>query len=306
MDTEKTQLVCHILATAPELQRNVLAWLLVSQRVADVQLSANQDSLCNKLAQGQSDLAVIVVDNRRSDLPACLLRYPDLRVLVLTESRRTGSIMAWLHQGATDVVSLAKPDAVQHSISRLLDELILRRQQLELQQCIKEQQKLIESLQSCVAKTPTDDHKDTPDTDSVTGLPVRENILARLQQMLLSSSKSSRYTAMLVEVAIPLSGSRQTGVERTMQELALYRAAHAIESLNDNDSVLGRVNDNALLLMRRSNVNQASRDSASQVRKLLGSLGGLLDPPKDVRINTLNLSATSMSAAEVVARLERR
>jgi len=59
------------------------------------------------------------------------------------------------------------------------------------------------------------------------------------------------------------------------------------------------------LLIQSSYDEPVSRDAANRVRDSLGSLGGLIDAQTDVRINTMNLPATtSISANEVVARLE--
>ncbi|MBX2835657.1 MAG: hypothetical protein KTR35_02305 [Gammaproteobacteria bacterium] len=144
----------------------------------------------------------------------------------------------------------------------------------------------------------------TTATDSVTGLPARSTLVKSVQKLLQNSDRKSRYTAMRVR----LFGQRSTkleGIDRTVQDLTLYRAADVLQKSFPEDTVLGRINQNALLIVKPTD-NSDSRSIAKRVRNLLGSLGGVLEEPDDLRINTLNVAGASLSADELVARLEKR
>ena len=145
-----------------------------------------------------------------------------------------------------------------------------------------------------------------PGTDSVTGLLARDSVLQGFQRLLHSGRQTKRYTAMLVQLLTSDEASRTTAVSRTLQDLTIYRAAEMLQENFVGNTLLGRVSHDALLLIRPSTAVDASRLAANRVREVLGSLGGLLDAPNELRINTLNLAATSLSAAEVISRLERQ
>lgn len=337
MNPEIPQLSCLVLARQDDHHKLVSSWLGVSKRVGSVTAVQSDESLCQQLSSVAScQLCIIVVDSPEQTLPACTLRYPDMRLLVLTASRKSGKLTDWLQQGATDVVSVRKSVAAQHAISRLIDECIenLKQQSLKtrIQQLDHEVTYLKSMLQSdkrSFAITASNDtqHSATGQVetdllctkppvikdivtknklrDVATGLPARSSVMNRFQKMLQSDIKAPRFTATLVRILTDKNTEAQSGAEKTVQDLTLYRAADALQKRMVQGTILGRVNQNALLLIQSSDIEPASRDGANRVRETLGSLGGLIDAEKDLRINTVTLPAkTRISADEVVARLE--
>jgi len=396
------------MASSPLRHSQISEWLRFGRRVERVDATDSAIELRHRLSERSYDLAVIIIDKGKQQLPLCLRRYPSMRVLVLTEARKSGALAKWLQQGATDVASLQTLPAAHHAISRLVNECSLNRQVLalldqstqqrlivkallarhpedfalwqngELQQLnnqiadatglminangvINEQPKLdwvSMSAKYPIGKlrtnepgeqlmgdnTPLHDQqlhnqqlhlqrirhhgkvarlmqvntrpalvKNLPEqnvpeqnTDSVTGLLARDSMLQGFQRLLQSGRHSKRYTALLVQLVTAEESARTAVVNRTLQDLTIYRAADTLQRNFVGNTLVGRVSHNALLLIRPSTAVDASRLAANRVRDVLGSLGGLLDAPNEIRINTLNLAATAMSASEVVARLERR
>jgi len=103
--------------------------LRISARVGDITPCRTDKALRTELQQrapwNMPDFVVLVVSHR--ELPPCLLRYPDLRVLVLTSYRKVGSLTTWLQQGASDVASLARPKQMQHALARTIDDSAMER-----------------------------------------------------------------------------------------------------------------------------------------------------------------------------------
>ncbi len=293
-------------------------------------------SLEKHLINTQCDLCIVVVDDREQILPSCITHYPDMPVLVLTVSRKTGKLHHWFQQGATDVVSLQKPAAAQHAISRLIDEcvskqnqklLTVRNQQLE--QELAYLRSMINSDKRSFAVTASNENllskaervevslkrmkqpvveniiENYKARDLATGLPARTSVLDRFQKMLHSEIKAPRFTAMLVRILSDNNKDEKVGADKTVQDLTLYRAADALQKRLAKGTIMGRINQNALLLIQSSDDEPVSRDAANRVRDTLGTLGGLIDADTDVHINTMNLPAkTKISADEVVERLE--
>ena len=81
-------------------------------------------------------------------LPACLLRYPDLRVLVVVPYRKTGPLDLWLQQGASEVVSMQKPATLTHALGRLIDECSLTSELHQANEKIDLQQRIHHTLLS--------------------------------------------------------------------------------------------------------------------------------------------------------------
>lgn len=337
MNPDIPQLNCLVLAHQKEHHKLVSTWLGVSKRVGSVTAVQDDDKLCEQLgSNSHTHLCIIVVDNREQTLPSCTLRYPDMRLLVLAANGKPGKLSGWLQQGATDIVSLRKPVAAQHAISRLIDECVVHLQKRFLKTRIEQLDQEVNYLKSMLqsdkrsfAITASNDtqHSATQQVeedlhcdkqpalqniivknklrDQATGLPARTTVIDRFQKMLQSDIKAPRFTAMLVRILTDKSKNEQSGAEKTVQDLTLYRAADALQKCMVHGTILGRVNKNALLLIQSSDIEPASRDAANRVRETIGSLGGLIDSETDVRINTMNLPAkTSLSVDEMVARLE--
>ncbi len=297
-----------------------MEWLSVSKRIASIECAHNEQALRKQLAITQRQLVIYIAEHRNQILPAYLLRYPDTRVLVLTPKRKLGGFIQWLQQGATDIVSLQKPVMVQHALSRLIDECV---QNIKLNQLIERNRELEAILaaqstftidlqagdKSNAKKVNTKSQINLPvlDTDSATGLPARSTVLKNFEQLLKNGEKQARYTAMLVRVfTAENSKSVETRSDKSRQDLSLYRAANLLQYKVKGGSLIGRIDDNALLLIQAADAATGSREVANKVRQSLGSLGGLIESARDVRINTLNLSSSVMSANEVVERLEAR
>lgn len=337
MNPDSPQLSCLVLAHQEDHHKLVSTWLGVSRRVGSVTAVRDEESLCQQLESiERTHLCIIVVDSREQVLPACSLRYPDMRVLVLTATGKTGKLTGWLQQGATDVVSLQKTAAAQHAISRLIDECVASLQQhllntriAQLDQEVSYLKSMLQSDKRSFAITASNDtrHSATQQVeadlncdeepalqnivakqklrDMATGLPARTSVMERIQSMLQSDIQAPRFTAMLVRILTDKNKSEQSGAEKTVQDFTLYRAADALQKQMVQGTIMGRINKNALLLIQSSDIEPASRDAANRVRKTIGSLGGLIDSDTDVRINTMNLPAkTNISVDEMVARLE--
>jgi len=399
---ENIQLACLILTTDSDQQTRLTEALQRSSRVGRVDIVGGNAALRLQLSEHRYDLAILAVADARDRLPACLLRYPELRVLVLLPGKTrvdpestTNPLSAWLQQGANDVVNQGHDAAITHALSRLLDECILQARLRISETASRQKSKLLQAVldshphaavlsgqgalwhsnaafaalisgtpatqptaQDCqqwmdnrsrrifnaldayanttitvksrqgkhfelavsstqlgndtarllsIRPAPTSARLQTDtEVDSVTGLPARTSVVRRFQKLLQSPRAAGRYTAMLVQLPDSESSVSGSGVSRTLQDLTVYRAADALQQHFKKDTLLGRTSQNALLLIRPVTSIETSRVTANRVRKVLGSLGGLVDPPSNVRINTLTLASSSLSAHEVMARLERR
>lgn len=140
------QLACLLMAATGEHRVQTEAHLRVSRRVEQVDCVEDETALRHQLAVNRYDLAVLLTDESEALLPACLLRYPDMRVLVITTARKTGPLDPWLQRGASDVVRFGKNAEIRHAIGRLLDECIHLRQRDALLTRVSEQSRLTEQL----------------------------------------------------------------------------------------------------------------------------------------------------------------
>jgi len=343
VDSDRSQLNCLVLSDQQEHHKRVSGWLGVSKRVGSVTAVNDDISLCKHLSVAAAAICILVVENREQPLPACILRYPQMPVLVLSVGGKTGKLLQWLQQGATDVVSLKKTAAAQHAISRLIDQCTLQQRQRyletrtrQLEQEVAYLKSMLQSDKRSFALSASNDNthdsllqleSDLRQTerplienvvakqqarDEATGLPARRSVLRRFQSLLQADIKPPKFTAMLVRILTSNSTDERpaphtNGAAKTVQDLTLYRAASALQKSMGPDSIIGRVNQNALLLIQSSGSDTVSRNAANQVRETLGSLGGLIDGGTDVRINTMTLPSKSrFTANDVVARLEAR
>jgi len=437
----QTRLNCVLRASEAAHLDAVTSWLRVSARVGEIS-TCRTDTDLRTLLQDRSPANLpnfVVLIAGSSELPPYLLRYPDLRVLVLTTQRKIGSLTPWLQQGATDVASLARPQQVQYALGRMIDDAAMEKRvdllASELNRSEERYLSLIEqgrpalslwrddelmaasasfsqitglkvgatsdqwfagfdadskaAIGDQIAKVPNnarvvleqsqqtvritheprcDAHDDnehlvsvkwvldavepteplandtlvvppptltttanlpTPETDSVSGLPARQTVVNKFQRWLQAANDNSRYVAMTVDLsdstlnddtkshtddAEPLSKvnavsstNTASAVDRTLQDLAVYRAADRLTRTLSANTLLGRLNDDRLLIIRELEADEAPRMLAKGIRRSLGSLGGLLETPEAVRINTVNVSAKAGTTAEgLVTRLENR
>lgn len=143
MPTHRTiQLTCLILAADPHQRRELVQAAGNSAHTVRVSEASSNSKLREKLSRYNHDLVVIAPDELDDRLPACLLRYPDLPVLLVTPRRKTGPLDMWLQQGANDVVSYQHHDKFRHALERMLDECMVRAQLREATHQLASQQKL--------------------------------------------------------------------------------------------------------------------------------------------------------------------
>ena len=430
------RLNCVLRATDMADVDTVTDVLRISSRIGNITTCRTDTELRSELQQRSTqnlpDFVILVVSHQ--ELPPYLLRYPDLRVLVLTTQRKVGSLTPWLQQGATDVASLAKPQQMQHALGRIIDESAMeRRVSLLATELVRSEARYgtlvrnspaalsfwrdeellscsvsftditglsegahtsdwLEGLQadsreklgmrladfpkkcqaivrshgqsirivresSCDASddnehlmsvklvltappaqttnasvsTTAASAKNLPtlETDSVSGLPARQTVVRNFQRWLGRATENSRYVAMTIDLSnsellvtaaeqahppvltqpINADSSRAnaSNTDRTLQNLAVYRAADRLSQTLSSNTLLGRLNDDRLLIIRELEADEAPRMLAKGIRRSLGSLGGLLGSPEAVRINTVNISAKHGASAEgLVTRLENR
>lgn len=440
------RLNCVLRATDAADVDTVTEGLRISARVGDITTCRTDTELRTELQQrapdNLPDFVVLVVSHQ--ELPPYLLRYPDLRVLVLSTQRKVGSLTPWLQQGASDVASLARPQQMQHALGRIIDESAMERRvsllaseltrsearystlvrnsstalsfwrDEELHSCspsftditgltegsstadwlqalqdtsrdklgqrlaefpekayavvnshgqmvriVREslcdasddnehmlsvklvlrptpQNKPADSTTSLDPTTETtavvvaaDNENSSEATDSVSGLPARQTVVNTFQHWLREATKNSRYVAMTVDlsnstlveeseehasitqqdqtVQVEKNPPDEALVDRTLQNLAVFRAADRLSRTLSSNTLLGRLNDDRLLIIRELEADEAPRMLAKGIRRSLGSLGGLLGSPEAVRINTVNISAKHGASAEgLVTRLENR
>jgi len=102
--------------------------------------------LRDHLSRHPYHFAIIVLDHADDNLPACLLRYPELKVLVITPSRKAGPIDPWRTQGASDIVSSHRPEKMKHAINRIVEESHVRAQLHAIQKKLDSQNRLQQIL----------------------------------------------------------------------------------------------------------------------------------------------------------------
>ena len=111
-------------------------------------------SLRDHLSRHRYDFAIIILEHPDDSLPACLLRYSDLKVLVVTPARKVGPVEQWSQQGATDVVSSQRMDKCRHALQRMAEECRVRAQlrvaTLKIDSQNKLQQVLLDSRSEAV------------------------------------------------------------------------------------------------------------------------------------------------------------
>lgn len=357
----------------------------------------NQTHLRRLLAAYRHDIVIIAPQNAAERLPACLHRYPDLPVLVVSPAKKSGSINKWLEQGAKDVVSHLRYDRFRHAFLRIIRESRLKAEQVRLKRqldsarrfqqvlldlhhqaiMIWQNGRIIESnrqfdrliactesnnlartiafnhwmsdetqsllKRSCnesrrravisdasgrqyqaklenvvmengaaqlwqlnIADYVTTDMKIKPiDTDTVTGLPNRLGFIRQLQHWITEKNDAFRYVALHIRLPLMENESGSRSINRTLQDLIAYRASVSIQQGFKSPFHMGRTDDQSLTLVH-DYVGTESRRSALFVKSLIGSLGGMIDDPTVVCIKTLTLTCQSLSAYQVLERLESR
>lgn len=84
--------------------------------------------LRDHLSRFPYDFVVVLLEEADDNLPACILRYPELKVLAVAPTKKILQLENWLSQGASDVVSLQRQDKCRHALFRIAEECEVRAQ----------------------------------------------------------------------------------------------------------------------------------------------------------------------------------
>ena len=122
------QLTCIIFGSHLAQTAELLDTVKRSKHIAHADSINRLAGLRDHLTRHQYDFVVVLLDDADDNLPACLLRYPDLKVLAVTPARKVGPVERWLEQGATDVVSSQRLGKYSHALERLIEECRTRAQ----------------------------------------------------------------------------------------------------------------------------------------------------------------------------------
>jgi hypothetical protein len=122
------QLTCVIFGSSTADESEVVDALKHSQHIAHADELSRIASLRDHLSRHRYDFAIVLLAHPDDNLPACLLRYPDLKILVITPDRKIGPVERWFQQGATDVVSSQRHNKCRHAIERMIEECRVRAQ----------------------------------------------------------------------------------------------------------------------------------------------------------------------------------
>lgn len=83
-------------------------------------------NLRNHLSRHVYDFVVVILEHADDNLPACILRYPELKVLAITPARKIHSLDNWMAQGASDVVSVQRRGKYRHALQRIIEQCRVR------------------------------------------------------------------------------------------------------------------------------------------------------------------------------------
>ncbi|MFT4727764.1 MAG: GGDEF domain-containing protein [Granulosicoccus sp.] len=122
------QLTCVIFGSRIAEQCELVDALKRSRHIAHADELSRLASLRDHLTRHRYDFVIVILTHPDDNLPACLLRYPELKVLVVTPARKIGPVEGWFQQGATDVVSCQRQDKYRHALERMIEECQLRAQ----------------------------------------------------------------------------------------------------------------------------------------------------------------------------------
>jgi len=155
--------------------------------------------------------------------------------------------------------------------------------------------------------------------DAATGLPTRMAATERFELELdsqrltfdtldlndTSAKAVERRTVMLLQFVDVANNQEDSVVDQNLQDLILCRAANTLQTHLQSNRLLGRTDRQSLLVLFKGESNTISRHAANWVRERLGTLDGLIEPEKNVRIYTMNLASNiRLTADEIVCRLE--
>jgi len=301
---EAPQLSCIVLARDIAHHRIISTWLGLDKRVASVTAVYDSDSLEHHLNSARSELCIVVAEQRDNFLPKSLKTQAELKTLVLTDNRKTGSVAKWLQQGATDVVSLKKPTVAQHAITRMIDESVMRKSSPDIS--LEPASPVQSSQESKAIQKKSFDRLAFKTADTTVSNPsqVRASLLGQFDSQLRQPGKK-RLSAMSVCFFADDTAPAESSVAKDIQALILKRASSLLKRQLSPKALLGQLNYNTLLLVLDNEHIPVSRNAANVVRDALGNLGGLLESASDIRIHTITVTSnTSNDASSIIARLE--
>ncbi len=74
------------------------------------------------------DLVILAVDDKAGHIPSCILRYPEVPFLAVTQKNKSSLVDHLLDLGVTDVASFSRPARLKHTLNRALADARLRRE----------------------------------------------------------------------------------------------------------------------------------------------------------------------------------
>ena len=119
-------LTCLVFGTNNTHVDGIAALVGECDNISQIDEISRLASLRDNLSRYPYDFVVVMLENADDNLPACLLRYPELRVLVVTPARKVGAIETLLTQGASDVVSVQRRGKCRHALDRIITECRIR------------------------------------------------------------------------------------------------------------------------------------------------------------------------------------
>ncbi|MFT6878795.1 MAG: hypothetical protein ACI9XK_002833 [Granulosicoccus sp.] len=122
------QLTCVIFGSRIAEDNELVDAIKRSRQIAHADELSRLTSLRDHLTRHRYDFAIVILEHPDDCLPTCLLRYPELRVLVVTPARKIGPVERWFQQGATDVVSCQRGDKCRYALKRMIEECQIRAQ----------------------------------------------------------------------------------------------------------------------------------------------------------------------------------
>jgi len=128
LSARSVNLTCVIFGRHPANNCDVLDAVQNSLHIATADQINKIAGLRDQLSKHRYDFAIVFLEHADDNLPACLLRYPELKILVVTPDRKIGPVERWFQQGATDVVSSQRHNKCRHAVERMIEECRIRAQ----------------------------------------------------------------------------------------------------------------------------------------------------------------------------------
>jgi len=136
------QLSCVVFGTALSDKQSLTSYIRDLDLVSRLDEISGLSNLRKHLSRQSCNFVVIVLDHADDTLPACILRYPEMKVLVITPARKAGSVEAWLPQGASDIVSCHRAEKMKFAIRRMVEESRVKAQLNAVQEKLDSQCRL--------------------------------------------------------------------------------------------------------------------------------------------------------------------